>query len=920
MSIELIGKTSTGKQFQEIIKDHTKITELDFRDRDLVEIDLSPLKLLKNLKILRLSKNKLNFVDLSPITVCLELKILNLESNNLNQINLYSLSSCKNLLKLTLHKNELRGINLSPLESCRNLQKLTLHSNKIETINLQPLRKCENLSILNLQNNCLSKLDLSPLYFCKKLIHFSLDSKVEIKWNYDKYSKDDLPFGLKKYSSQIEGLLGIVHLSEADNEEISYYVPEDIKENQKQRKKVQSLDFLEYFKWFELMHFARVAKQLNLLDDWGRSFMYNVSRRKMWKAHGYDTDVTDKQKKQFSQVFKNFINNIPYNYVCNDSECKHCNKLIALHTQIINTEGLISNTNTYYVDHKIEETKISRGWVVDIPLFKWQTYCIETWMEQKAGIIKVVTGAGKTLVALEAISRLTDRGNNTNIRTIIVVPTIALLHQWMNELVVKLNVDYDDIGLFYGKEWGEYQNDLIQIYVINSAREYLASYVDKLHDQEIKTFLIMDECHRYASEENSKIFDSEKYHTWTLGLSATPRREADNGYENTLVPNIGEIIFEYNYEEALNDGIIPLFSLINCQIFLSSEELEEYEEKSEKISRLKQVVENRYPQLKRARDNYIKKLNIIYKNETGEENKKLITALKTAFGARKNIVHDARNRYNALIFVLNKVNQEIKNPRIMIFHERIDFANKIHNILQENGFKSEIYHSGIHGDQRSRSLENYRKGKSNILVTCRALDEGLDVPNTNVGIIAASTQSLRQRIQRIGRILRKAEGKDHSYIYTIYVPKLEERIFKKNEIQNLLGIASIESLDLTDIEGEDINLSPEKWIDVLEYEEDDEVYNELDNLCPSCSSVQPLDAINCSICGFKLEEKEEAKKDTQNLQKEFDTFREKITIITEYDYIRCKKCGETSITPKGKKLKGCGYCLEPFEEQKFSFF
>ena len=132
------------------------------------------------------------------------------------------------------------------------------------------------------------------------------------------------------------------------------------------------------------------------------------------------------------------------------------------------------------------------------------------------------------------------------------------------------------------------------------------------------------------------------------------------------------------------------------------------------------------------------------------------------------------------------INTEIDpRARILIFHERIEYADLIHDYFEENGIESTVYHTGKNPQQRRENLRRYKDGDVNILITCRALDEGLDVPDTSVGIIVAATSSVRQRIQRVGRILRKSPGKDYSEIYTIYVEKLEERIFSKSDMKNL---------------------------------------------------------------------------------------------------------------------------------------
>ena len=80
---------------------------------------------------------------------------------------------------------------------------------------------------------------------------------------------------------------------------------------------------------------------------------------------------------------------------------------------------------------------------------------------------------------------------------------------------------------------------------------------------------------------------------------------------------------------------------------------------------------------------------------------------------------------------------------------------------------------------RRDNLRLYRQGIFDVLVSCRALDEGMNVPETAVAIVASSTASYRQRIQRLGRVLRPAPGKRMASIYTIYATNQEEERLKE---------------------------------------------------------------------------------------------------------------------------------------------
>lgn len=113
---------------------------------------------------------------------------------------------------------------------------------------------------------------------------------------------------------------------------------------------------------------------------------------------------------------------------------------------------------------------------------------------------------------------------------------------------------------------------------------------------------------------------------------------------------------------------------------------------------------------------------------------------------------------------------------------------EIYAILSSEGFSVGIYHSQIYGPIRRETLYRYRKGMLRILISCRALDEGVDIPDANVAIIAAYTSSLRQRIQRLGRVLRKHSGKDFATIYTLYSTD-RERSQLVEEMDRLESIA-----------------------------------------------------------------------------------------------------------------------------------
>lgn len=495
----------------------------------------------------------------------------------------------------------------------------------------------------------------------------------------------------------------------------------------------------------ELRHYAKRARTFAL--DKRSSILRKTARQ-------ISNGVELSRKEETVEALKRIANIPKLDKTCIRQGCKSCGKLVDL----------------------LGEEKEIDNWEVGLELYRWQKNCKDKWKENGGqGIIKVVTGAGKTILALALVEELNKRYSGENFKTVVVVPTTALLDQWFEEIKDVLNVPEEEIGTFYGGNKDEITKHRIMLYVINSARKYLPKHLEDIEDD---VFLIADECHRAGSPKNSKIFNSS--FDYSLGLSATPKRRIDYGFENKLKENLGEIIFTYSYTDAREDGIIPPYELIRVASPLTRKEREAYNKYSEKLKRISGALIKQYPKLEEAEGNeFFKELGEIKKKHKD----KLVEKYTILANQRKAIVHESKSKISCLKYLItNKIDPK---ARVLIFHERTEIADQINEYLKEHQLGSTVYHTGIPSSERRKNLREYKEGKKSILVACRALDEGLDVPETSVGIIAAATSSVRQRIQRIGRILRKAPGKDHSEIYTIYIKGIEDRIFNKEDMQKL---------------------------------------------------------------------------------------------------------------------------------------
>jgi superfamily II DNA or RNA helicase len=168
-----------------------------------------------------------------------------------------------------------------------------------------------------------------------------------------------------------------------------------------------------------------------------------------------------------------------------------------------------------------ERWSLTRG----IDLHPWQKQCVDVWFQAgRRGVLKVVTGAGKTVLALAIAERL-QQTEAHDLRVAIVVPTVVLLDQWKHEILSRSNLPPEAIGLLGGGADETFNVDTrILICVLNSAARKLPDLV-RSAGVGSSMLLIVDECHRAGAKEMRRIFETER--AFSLGLSATPERESD---------------------------------------------------------------------------------------------------------------------------------------------------------------------------------------------------------------------------------------------------------------------------------------------------------------------------------------------------------------------------------------------------------
>ena len=378
-------------------------------------------------------------------------------------------------------------------------------------------------------------------------------------------------------------------------------------------------------------------------------------------------------------------------------------------------------------------------------LRQWQEAAFPMWWAKKRGIVKVVTGGGKTVFAIHCLKKYLQENPDNNI--FIVVPSIALLDQWYEGLLDSFASS--EISLNGGGEHLE-ETSKITISTIDSVKNIIEKF------NASQTLLIVDECHKIGTEKRGDTL-TNNWHA-TLGLSATPERDYDDNFYIIIKKILGDIIFDYDYIDAREDEVIVNFKLLYAYAPMTQDEESEYKKFTKSIQRRAATIGgnnmNDYP-------------------------------LKMLIFNRARMVKNSKNRIPFGIELL----QKYKRDSWIVFTENKKQAKEFNTIINKKGYKSAIYNTDLDSAEREENLNNFKSGNLNVLVSCTALDEGFDMPEADGAMILSASSSKRQRIQRMGRVLRITANKLNALIVTVYSSKTEyEKLREESNRYQLEGV------------------------------------------------------------------------------------------------------------------------------------
>jgi len=383
----------------------------------------------------------------------------------------------------------------------------------------------------------------------------------------------------------------------------------------------------------------------------------------------------------------------------------------------------------------------------------YQTAALEAWRENgRQGVVCLPTGAGKSYLAEMC---MVDAARPT----LIVVPTIDLLTQWHRRLVTAFG---EPVGMLGGGS-----HEICAITVSTYASAYL--HADRLGDR--FGLVVFDEVHHLPAESYRTIAEC-LIAPFRLGLSATPEREDE--MHLILDELVGHEVYRKDISEMAGEWLAS-YEAIRLEVYLTAEEQEAYNEcRAIYHSFLKQKrMGIRGPR------GWTRFIQVASRSKAGR------AAMKGWRDARK-IAHGTERKLDLLETLLD----EEAGRRTLIFTDDNATAYRI-----SREFLVPCITHQTKAKEREEILDRFERGEYQVISTSRVLNEGVDLPGAEVAVVVSGSGSVREHVQRLGRILRPGHGKRAVLYEMVTMGTSEERTSSRRREHEAyrLGDAAVEA-------------------------------------------------------------------------------------------------------------------------------
>ncbi|MBD1933361.1 MULTISPECIES: DEAD/DEAH box helicase family protein [Cyanophyceae] len=396
--------------------------------------------------------------------------------------------------------------------------------------------------------------------------------------------------------------------------------------------------------------------------------------------------------------------------------------------EVLQAEG------TNFIDEAKGFESLSLVASMEMEPYPHQREALLAWKQAgRQGVVVLPTAAGKTYLAQMAIQ-------STPRSTLIVVPTLDLMHQWYAHLTAAF--PDAEVGLLGG---GSRDKTPILVATYDSA----AIHAETLGNR--YALLVFDECHHLPTDF-SRVIAEYAIAPYRLGLSATPERS--DGKHTDLNMLIGAEVYRKTAEE-LAGAALANHEVVQIKVKLS------------------QLERDRYNELIQLRNNFLRESNISLGSIQGWQQFVMVSARSQA-GRRAMLAHreakDIALGTDGKLRILSNILAQHYPERTLIF--TTDNAT-VYRISHEFLIPAITHQTPI--KERHEILTKFREGEYKNLIASHVLNEGVDVPAASVAIILSGTGSQREFIQRLGRVLRKGnDANKRAMLYEVVAEDTSE--------------------------------------------------------------------------------------------------------------------------------------------------
>lgn len=408
-------------------------------------------------------------------------------------------------------------------------------------------------------------------------------------------------------------------------------------------------------------------------------------------------------------------------------------------------------------------------------LYDWQRDALERWRDRGCrGIIDAVTGSGKTRLAVAAIDEHARNGG----KTVVLVPTIVLLHQWVEVITASLpDLTVGRVGDGYDERL-EHCDVIVSVIASARNRAFLLKGAEGL--------LVVDECHRSASEKNQDALD-DRFNK-RLGLSATHER-MDGAHETVLLPYFERVAFSIGYDRAIADGVITNVRAAFVGVDFTVEERQKYQNYILDLRALRRKLIREFGC---PRGPFSAFLDAVVRLSSGSGGMKASIAANkwlSKWREKRELLAETIAKQEAVQALIGAIDDA---DRTLLFTQSIASANAIAEQLTAKGIPTKPHHSDLSTDDRDLIMQEFEQGALRVLSSVQTLEEGVDVPDADLAIIVASSKQRRQMIQRMGRVMRRKNDARDARFIILFVKDTEEdprRGAQELFVEELLDVA-----------------------------------------------------------------------------------------------------------------------------------